>query len=108
MPVYQICIDDLLWDRFCEAVINYQCDRFNILSNGQFSYVSSDHPFVMKNDGHRCFLAHVSCYHWEYVFADQTCIDQLHKLDLLNSSVVIQPTGFATCNSIVLACLKIY
>jgi len=60
----------------------------------------------MKNDVHRCFLAHVTCYRREHVFADQTCIDQLHKFDLLNPSTVIQPPGFATGNSIALLCLK--
>lgn len=108
MPVYQLCVDDVLWDRFRAAVINYQQDRFSLLGDGRFTYVSSDRPFGMNNDAHRRFLAHVACYRREHVFADQACIDQLQKFDLLNPSAVIQPTGFATGNSIVLACLKIY
>ncbi|KDR70587.1 hypothetical protein GALMADRAFT_214364 [Galerina marginata CBS 339.88] len=73
-------VDDALWKRFQQGVIDYQLERLRLLSTKPFPYVSGSKPFRMNHDAHKHFMKHVLCY---------------RKQELLNPRAVIQSSSFA-------------
>ncbi|KDR73757.1 hypothetical protein GALMADRAFT_212561 [Galerina marginata CBS 339.88] len=95
MPAYFVCVDDALWKRFRQGVIDYQLERLRLLSTKPFPYVSGSKPFRMNHDAHERFMKHVLCYRKQYVSVDQRILDAMHRRELLNPRAVIQSSGFA-------------
>ncbi|KAF9548078.1 hypothetical protein CPC08DRAFT_769318 [Agrocybe pediades] len=93
MPIYYVCSDAAVWERFKNAVIGYQQGRVSLLDEKPFPHVSSDNPFIMNTDGHGRFMTKVYCYRRKQVRLVQSQLTAFHDLNLFHPRAVLQANG---------------
>ncbi|KAF7965872.1 hypothetical protein HWV62_41174 [Athelia sp. TMB] len=98
MPAHYICMDDKLFKRFSEAVVQYRQDRKALVSHPRLPLLSSALPFVFRESAHKFFLQKVSCFSRHRVAVTQQTLDILHDMGILDPDAQINPDGTAMVN----------
>lgn len=95
MPAHHICTNDLLFEHFSQAVIQYRQDQHTLINHPRLPLLSSAYPFIFRESAHRFFLQNISCFSRYHVPVTQQTLDILHQMQLVDPDAQIQPDGTA-------------